>query len=313
MNNLTIGIFGDKDFAKTLGKKGTSNDMELFNHGSANSMFTYVTINSDKIQPLLQILNMIDIPILIINEITKEIGELIIAIDQMNFNKGFILHNKSITKEQFEPIIKDTSLEKFDIMLKDSTEIRIKLEQVNLKIKDTENLIVPIDNYFQVKSVGTVILGIVKEGIIKKYDKLVLEPLGKEILVKSIQSKDKDVNEANERTRVGLCIKGIELKDLKRGQIITKKDYLKKTKNLKIKIKLSKYYKEKINIGKHIFLNVGLNTTIAKITEINNNIITIETEWEIAYNKEIPYLTKVIIAKTEQTLPRIIGNGIIIE
>ncbi len=311
MNNLTIGIFGDNDFAKGMGKKGTSNDIELYNHGSSQTMFTYVTTNSDKIQPLLQTLNMIDLPVLVINEINAETGELIIAIDQINFKQGYILLNNSVAREQIEPLLKDTSLESFKILEKDSTTLRTELESIDLQKKQTDKVFVSIDNYFQVKSVGTIILGIVKEGTIKKHDKLSLEPLGKEILIKSIQSKDKDIIEADERTRVGLNIKGIDVEELKRGQILCTPGMIKNTKTLDIEYKLSKFNKETLDLGKKIFICSDLTVSIGTIKEITENTMKIETEWEISYSPELNYLNRVILAKSDKTLPRIIGNGII--
>ena len=76
--HITIGVFGDQELAKKLGKKGTTNDIAIYNHGSSEGVFTYVCPNSDKIQPLLQALNMIDLPVIVVNNLTKEIGEAII-------------------------------------------------------------------------------------------------------------------------------------------------------------------------------------------------------------------------------------------
>ncbi len=312
MNNLTVGIFGDRDFAKEMGKKGTANDIELYNHGSSNSMFTYATPNSEKIQSLLQVLNMIDLPVLIINEINQEIGELMIAIDQIGFKTGYILFDSSMTKEQIEPLIKDTSLVQFKIMEKDTTILRTELENQNPQKKQTDSVLITIDNYFQVKSVGAVILGIVKEGTVKKYDKLMLEPLGKEILIKSIQSKDTDIKEADERTRVGLCIKGADIEELRRGQIICTKDLVKKTRTLEIEYQLSRFNKTRLEEGKQIFICCGLTVSTGKITELKDTTLKIETEWDICYNPKLNYLNKVILAGTTQKLPRIIGKGIIL-
>ncbi|MFH1106223.1 MAG: elongation factor Tu, partial [Candidatus Aenigmatarchaeota archaeon] len=74
--HLTIGVFGDQTLAQRLGKKGTTNDIAIYNHGDSEGVFTYVCPNSEKIQPLLQALNMADIPILVANDLTKEIGEM---------------------------------------------------------------------------------------------------------------------------------------------------------------------------------------------------------------------------------------------
>ena len=91
--HITVGIFGDQELAKKLGKKGTTNDIAIFNHSSSEGVFTYVCPNSDKIQALLQVLNMIDVPVIVVNALTKEIGEIIVGIDEMSFEKGVFCMN----------------------------------------------------------------------------------------------------------------------------------------------------------------------------------------------------------------------------
>jgi hypothetical protein len=49
--NLNIGVFGDLEMAAKLGKKGTTNDIAMFNHASSEGILTYVAPNSPKIQP----------------------------------------------------------------------------------------------------------------------------------------------------------------------------------------------------------------------------------------------------------------------
>ena len=53
-----------------------------------------------------------------------------------------------------------------------------------------------IDHCFDVKGVGTVILGKVTNGKIKQYDNLKLYPKGTDVLIKSIQMHDDPVTES---------------------------------------------------------------------------------------------------------------------
>ena len=53
--------------------------------------------------------------------------------------------------------------------------------------------IIPIDHAFGVKGIGTVILGVIRQGTVKTYDQLNILPSGKSILVKSIQMHDDPV------------------------------------------------------------------------------------------------------------------------
>jgi len=293
--HLTVGIYGDQELAKKLGKKGTINDIAIYNHGSSEGIFTYVCPNSDKIQTLLQTLGMIDVPVIVVKNLTKEIGEIIIAVDEMNFPYGFIIGNNGIEK-----IIKNTSLEKFSFV----SEEHLWQELLKLNIERSGPLNIPIDNYFNVKGVGTVILGIIKSGIVKKYDKVMVEPIGKEVVVKGIQSQDKDYDEAEPGTRVGLNLKGIDVDELKRGYVICNK--IKKSTNLKIKFKKSRFCKE-LKQGMPIFVAVGLQVVASTIESISNDNLIIKINSPIAYFEN----QKCIIASQTETLPRVIGSGII--
>src|SRR5262249_52372976 len=124
------------------------------------------------------------------------------------------------------------------------------------------NLFVPIDNYFNVKSVGTVILGLVKSGTVKKHDKLIVEPLGKEVLVKGIQSQDKDFDEAGPGTRVGLNLKGVEADELKRGYVI---GAAQKSKTITLDFVKNKYSKEQLKENDQVFVSTGLLVSTATV------------------------------------------------
>jgi hypothetical protein len=77
-----------------------------------------------------------------------------------------------------------------------------------------EPCIIPIDHAFNVKGIGTVILGVIKQGTVKTYDQLMILPSGNNILVKSIQMHDDPVNESKSPARVGLAIKGVREKSM---------------------------------------------------------------------------------------------------
>ncbi|MBI5332146.1 MAG: hypothetical protein HZB65_01090 [Candidatus Aenigmarchaeota archaeon] len=296
--HLTIGIYGNIELASKLGKKGTMNDIAIFNHGSSEGVFTYVCPDSEKIQPLLQTLHMIDLPVLVVKELTKEIGEMLLAIDEMDFEKGFI-----ITDLDLSSLIKGTSLERFRKI--EENQLREELSKVIIERKE-DSLVLPIDNYFNVKSVGTVILSIMRSGSIKKYDKVMIEPLGKEVVVKGIQSQDKDIEQADAGMRIGLSLKGVEIDELKRGFVICKN--MKKSNAIKIRFRKNKFFRQDIKQGMPVFVSIGLQAMSSIIEDIKDNEITIKTNQPVAYRDS----EKCILASQSEQLPRIIGSGIIV-
>ncbi|MBI4174402.1 MAG: hypothetical protein HY517_02055 [Candidatus Aenigmarchaeota archaeon] len=298
MLHLTAGIFGSgaQELAKKLGKAGTINDLAIYNHGSSEGVFTYVCVNSDKIQTLMQAVSMIDIPVLAISELTASVGEQIVAIAEFGFDKGFILLD-GLSEEQIAPLVKGTCIEKFSVV-KDSVSLVEEMKKIH--IERGGELMIPIDNYFNVKSVGTVALGLVKSGGLKKYDKVMIEPIGKEAVIKGIQSQDKDLDQTEPGMRVGLNLKGIEADELKRGCIVC--NAARKSRSLKLKFQKSRYSREQLRENDPIFFSAGLFVTAAKVKSAGETL-------ELDCEHEICLTEKLLIATTKQNLPRIIGHG----
>ncbi len=300
MQHLTAGIFGDKELLKKLGKQGTVNDIAIYNHASSDGVYTYAAPNSDeKIQPLLQVLGIIDVPVIAASEVTRELAEQIIAIDAAGFEKGFIIS----ADDQLKNIIKGTVAEKYE-WISDEKELRERLKDIKNPPATSEPW-APVDNYFNVKSVGTVVLTIIKGGTIKKHDRLLVQPLGKEVLIKGIQSQDKDIDQAEAGMRAGLNLKGIDADDLKRGYVICNSAEV--SKNVKIEFKKSKYSRESTDTGNQIFLSAGTQCVPGRIENSESNLLTVLLEHPIAYIKN----QKCLVATTKQTMPRIMGSGTI--
>ena len=187
-----------------------------------------------------------------------------------------------------------------------SNEIELMQEMKKTESRTiTEKVWIPVDNYFNVKSVGTVVLSVIKGGSIKKYDKLMIQPMAKEVIIKGIQSQDRDIDAASAGMRVGLNLKGIEDDEIKRGSVICSDSIVKK--NVNIEYSKNKYSKEMIETGSQLFLSVGLQVIAGKIDSVSANELTISLEQPAVYFSG----QKCLLASTKQVMPRIIGSGII--
>jgi selenocysteine-specific translation elongation factor len=297
--HLTVGIFGDKELIKKLGKQGTINDIALYNHGSSDGVFTFASPNSpeNKIQPLLQILSMIDLPV-ISEPVTKELAEQMIAIDSFGFSQGYLV----APSEDLLRLIKGTSLEKYEI-LQDERELRERLKSVQAK-PVTERVWLPIDNHFMVKSVGTVILTVNRGLPIKKHDKLLVQPIGKEVLVKGIQSQDRDIEAVEECMRAGINLKGVDTEELKRGYVLCKEATVSKT--ARIHFQKSRFAKEAPEKGVQYYFSVGLQLIAGKAENISGDELTLALEQTAVFYPG----QKCMLASTKPVVPRVLGSGV---
>lgn len=297
--HLTTAVFGDSELFTKFGKSGTANDILIRNQADSNNVITYIAPNSDKIQPLLQCIAMADYHVVVVNELNAQIGEVLIALNEAGIKQGLIVTD--FLEDKIRAMIKDMSVSNFDFVGKDEDVIREKIMQVKVERKQ-EPTIVAVDNYFSVKGVGTVILGMVKSGSVKQYDKLITYPIKKEVLVKSMQSQDRDVKEAEPGQRIGLALKGIEADELKRGYVFSGKE-IRCAKELSLDVSKSRFSRYEFAQGKKLMISIGLQVVTADIKKVNGNSIDLVLDNHIAVYEE-----KCILA-TVDSMPRIIGSG----
>jgi selenocysteine-specific translation elongation factor len=303
---LNISFIGGNEFLKEFGKQGTLSDIVLYDRKQKDRIFTMVAPVSfpDKIQTLPQVLNMTEVVVLNVTALDKYLAEQIIAIDSLNIKNGFLLHSYDIDDQRLAKMIKGTVIENFKRI--ENLEI-LKNEINDLYSNSPEgDLILPIDHSFDVKGVGTVILGGLKQGRVKVYDKLWIQPSNKEILIKSIQMHDDPVNETFSPARVGLAVKGITPHEIERGDIICSGETIKiaTTEVLVTDFSKNKYFNSDITESQTYLLSVGLQIKPVKILNDGSKII-LSLEKPIAYYKQQRFL----ILKPDSKTTRIIADG----
>ena len=120
-------------------------------------------------------------------------------------------------------------LEIFAVSVKDKESIddlRNYLFTLRPKNRDTEGVFrYYIDRVFSLKGIGNVVTGTVLEGGVTKNEKLYNYDAGKEVQVRSVQSHDKFVDRAGISSRVALNLTGVDLSELKKGQLLSKKGF----------------------------------------------------------------------------------------
>ena len=288
MQQVNIGIFHDDSLAKDLGKKATESDMVLFHRKTDEQIFTFAFPVEDKIIPKSQIINMIDVAIISAEEITPALGETILMLDSVGINRGIIITQPYEDTTQLEKMIEDTTLSSFQMITRDVHQIMEILQKQKITKNDDAPVAVTIDHSFHVKGVGEVILGFVNQGTVKKHDKLMLHPLDKQIIVRSIQMQDNDVDAASGGSRVGLAVKGVSVDDLNRGYILSNPESTHTSQQCTLSFNQNPFYPN-ISQGKY-HVTVGLQTVPIEIAEIKEDSITIKTDKPISYLSHQPFL-----------------------
>jgi selenocysteine-specific translation elongation factor len=280
--NFVVGILGDNFdinnlIGQSLGSPGTKSDILFYNRldQTLNQVFCGLTPIDypEKIKPLLQTLAISNIHVLAIDlnvGLNASVGEILVGMDifsklyrtkvlvviaGINTNTEWKLPE---TRKKIEAILESTSLKNIQIF-----ELKAKQDYENLKKiivalgneflqltsdkkSDTEVL---VDHVFPVKGIGTVILGIVKQGEVHSGQMLEItgyESAVKKVIIRSIQKHDRNFKVAYEGDRVGLALKGnISPGEISRDNIIVTPGIFKMEKEIEAEIFVSKFYKPK--------------------------------------------------------------------
>lgn len=295
---------GKQDIAAEFGKKGTVTDLSLYDRKESDIIKTWVTPSGfpDKIQPLLQAINLAEYVIFLVDKLDKFTGEQIIALDTLKKDKGILSHTLDVDESKLNSMIKGTIVEKY--LRVNPDKIKEEMDKL-LPISNTDPSKMVIDQCFDVKGVGTVILGKVISGKIKQYDNLKLYPAGIGVMIKSIQMHDDPVDESISPARVGLAVKGAKPDEVGRGDIIAQENTVNVKSEIELNFTKSPFYKTDIAQNQGCLVSIGLQIRAGKFSSI--------TPLKLTFEKPIVcnFGDIAVILKPESTSIRILGSGTI--
>ncbi len=221
MNNITGFSYDSEEILKAIAKKHTESDVTIYGRKDQDLTTTIFSPLKfpDKISSLTDSVSLSDFNIVGMSHVDRFLGEVIIALDLLGKGRGFIPVKDDIDISSIQRITRGSVLSKYEHFNGSPMEMMGKIESMakDLKRKEEGKVSVIIDHFFKVKSVGTVVLGFVESGVLKKHQNLYLNPTGKIGQVRSIQMNDIDFEEAWAGSRVGLALKNVEIDDMERG------------------------------------------------------------------------------------------------
>lgn len=302
MKSINFVVLGEQSIATDFGKKGTETDLTLYDKKESDVIRTWVAPNGfpEKIQPLFQAINLAEFVVFYIGALDKFVGEQMVALDILRKKEGILCHTYDVDEGRLKTMIKGTVLEQYRKV--PSEKVKEEISKIQPISKEGKTKIV-IDHCFDVKGVGTVVLGKVLSGKVKQYDNLKLLPSGIEVMIKSIQMHDDPVVEAVSPARVGLSVKGVKVDEVNRGDYLCEDT----TQNIQTEIKLdftqNPFYKSPISENQMCLASVGMQIKAAKFKSIEPFVLEFEKP-VVCDKNEI-----CVILKPESSTVRILGHG----
>jgi len=305
MKSINYTLLADESVAKEFGKKGTATDITIYDKKESEFVMTWTlpTCFPEKIQSLFHAIQMGEYIVFYVTKLDKFTGEQIVALDSLKKTLGILCHSYDVDRNKLSSMIKGTVVERYNLV--ELNNLKKEMDSMQPISKDGTTKIV-IDHCFDVKGVGTVILGKVAQGKVKIYDNLKLLPKGIDVLVKSIQMHDEPVDEAISPARVGLSVKGITPNDVQRGDMLCALNSVQVAQEITVDYVQNQFFKDKIGENQVYLVNIGLQIRPAKIVSLN--------PMELSLGKPAVFDKNdiCVILKPESQTIRIVGSGAII-
>jgi len=208
-----------------------------------------IMIESLKIENILVILNKID---LFTGNVEAEINKTREFFDSTSFGYNVPIFAISAKNEEGFEELKEGILETID---------SLKIERYT-----QGDLIIPIDHHFPIKGMGAILTGTILNGTLRLNQNLEVLPVNTSGRVKNIQIFHQNVETAKAGDRVGINIKGLDLKKVYRGcYATTNPDAFDFYNILEVRGYNNKLFKPKTNFGTQIHITIGMVTTTGKI------------------------------------------------
>jgi selenocysteine-specific translation elongation factor len=321
---LNVAFVGSESLARKIAKKGDVRDIEsyVFKEEKNGEMRIISLLrplkHPEKIRPLLSVLNVAKIGIIEISKVNAALGEICVSFGCANINEGLVIINPQdgewVDPDQVRIILEQSGLKNWQLFeqLPDEHSIREKLYSFMDNIENQKSsLILPVDQFFNVKGVGLVAIGYVQSGSVSKHDSIQVLPADENGIVRSLQVMDDDVDIAVSGDRVGLAIRNLREEALHRGCMIVHADSNVLNKNISSTFTLKKapFQKRVLQIGDVIHAAVDMQFVVGRIKNIEDSKLIVD--WEIPLWTRKNFSPPIIITQLDAGPMRIIGTTVL--
>ncbi len=265
MPGLTVALLGNQDAKRELGKVGTQSDIHLheFKEGDRHAICIVPAKYPESVKPLSYAVLNSDSVALVVDKITAQVGEQLLAADAAGVRHGIIVLQNYLQPDQLKPLLAGTTLESW-LVLTEEDWAKARAHFVTAPPRGAKDapVLVPIDHHFNVKGVGAVVLAVVRQGTLRKGETLHAFPDKVICPVRSIQIHDVDHAEAVPGDRVGLALRNTPPEMLDRGMVLAPADAPLKShaagSTATFRLKRSKFSKQPLKAGSVVQIGAGM-------------------------------------------------------
>ena len=282
----------------------------------------------ERLRPFLNALSAARVGIIEVTAIDAILGEALVAFASSKIMRGIAiikpLDGSWIDEEQVKMLFKQAGLVKWIFAREDGIELRTQLydfmDEIKQELTDSSSsqLVIPIDQHFNVKGIGLVAIGYVQSGTVNVHDELILLPANGTGNAKSLQVMDDDVSSATAGDRVGLALRNAKEEHLSSGSILVHPAIEDKKTNTSVplavelhkrsnvELEISPFQKRVLAVGDVVHASVDLQFVVGRIQSVSGSTLQIEWESPLFIRREKPEPT---VLSQLDSKPRIMGNA----
>ena len=302
MTVLNVAMVGSDELAREIAKPSDNRDVDTYVHKEPHEggyrilSLIRPTKFPERLQPLLSALNAARAGILEVTAIDAALGEALVAFASAGIEHGIVVVNPPngewVDESQVKNLLEQVGLD-WQLIANDGIEIRKELFALMDKVLDSLKgaeeapLVIPIDQYFNVKGIGLVAIGYVQSGRLSVHDEVMILPSGALADTKSLQVMDDDVACATAGDRVGIALRNAKEEHLASASMIVHPAVDDKKSEVRIpsavlgcdktsfKLHKSRFQKKELSVGDIVHIAVDLQFVVGRIEVIESDRITV--------------------------------------
>lgn len=239
------------------------------------------------------------------------IKDIIVVLNKTDLFKGDINQEIQKTRKFFQSTSFGAEVPIFTVSAKKRTGFQELKDGILKTVKNLTinrefegSLILPIDHHFLIKGKGTIITGTILQGKLNLNCTLYILPVGISGKVKSIQIFHQTVDNAKAGDRVGINIKGIDVKKVFRGCYATdNKELFEYSDLIEVYVTKNRLFKAETHFGTQVHATIGMFTTTGYIYpfyELNGKKIQMNVDKELTNFKAFIWFNENVLFRKEK-------------
>jgi len=331
---LNIAVIGSDELARSIAKAADQRDVHTYVHkengpdGARILSLIRPAKFPERLPPFLNALSTSQAGIIEVSAIDATLGEALVAFASAGIERGLAVINPSeggwVDEDQAKMLFKQAGLGRWTFEVNDGVHLRERMyalmDEIQTVLEANANapLVLPVDQYFNVKGIGLVAIGYVQSGRVNVHDEVLLLPANGTGNAKSLQVMDDDVEVATAGDRVGLALRNAKEEHLTGNTLIVHPPVEDKRANVStpmalvqhqrsvVELTTSPFQKRVLAAGDVIHASVDLQFVVGRVLSVDGPTLTVEWEHPLFIRRDRP--PAVLIAQLDSK-PRIMGSA----